>query len=59
MPKAMEQALKKQAAKKGLKGEAADRYVYGAMQNQGMLERDPIKRATSKYRKSRAKNRPM
>lgn len=31
MPKKMHDALEKQAKKKGLKGEAKDRYVYGTM----------------------------
>jgi len=32
MPKKMHDALEKEARKKGLKGEAKDRYVYGALQ---------------------------
>ncbi len=32
MPKKMEQALKKQAHKKGLTGEKKNAYVYGTMQ---------------------------
>lgn len=35
MPKKMEQALKKEAKKKGLKGERADAYVYGTMRKTG------------------------
>jgi hypothetical protein len=35
MPKAMEKALKKEAEKKGLKGERADKYVYGTMRKAG------------------------
>jgi hypothetical protein len=35
MPKAMEKALKKEAKKKGLKGERADAYVYGTMRKTG------------------------
>ena len=31
MPKAMEKALKAEAAKRGLTGKRADRYIYGAM----------------------------
>ena len=31
MPKKMEKALKKQAAKKGLKGKRKDAYIYGTM----------------------------
>jgi hypothetical protein len=32
MPKALEDKLKKQARKKGMKGKKADKYVYGTMQ---------------------------
>lgn len=35
MPVAMERALKKAARKKGLKGERADRFVYGTMRKKG------------------------
>jgi hypothetical protein len=35
MPKEMEQKLKREAAKKGLKGERADRYVYGTLRKTG------------------------
>ena len=35
MPKAMERALRKQARKKGLKGKAADRFVFGTMRKAG------------------------
>ncbi|HEX5351665.1 MAG TPA: hypothetical protein VFW58_08560 [Trichococcus sp.] len=35
MPKKMEEALKKEAAKKGLTGKAKDKYVYGAMRTAG------------------------
>jgi hypothetical protein len=35
MPKEMERKLKKEAHKKGLKGERADAYVYGTMRKQG------------------------
>jgi hypothetical protein len=31
MPEKLEKKLKTEAAKKGLKGERADRYVYGTM----------------------------
>jgi hypothetical protein len=37
MPKAMEEALKREAAKKGLSGEAADRLVYGTMRKAGWV----------------------
>lgn len=32
MPKALEQKLKKQAKKKGLKGKRARKYIYGTLQ---------------------------
>lgn len=35
MPKKLEKELKKEAAKKGLKGERADAYVYGTLRNTG------------------------
>ncbi len=35
MPKKMEEQLKRQARKKGLKGERADRYVYGTLRRTG------------------------
>lgn len=35
MPKKMEMALKRQATKKGLKGDRWNAYVYGTMQEQG------------------------
>lgn len=35
MPKALEDALKKAAAKKGFKGKKADAYVYGTLYNKG------------------------
>jgi len=34
MPKKMERNLKRQAKKKGLKGEQRDAYVYGTMQRE-------------------------
>lgn len=37
MPKFLEKILKKQAAKKGLGGKAANRYAFGAMNNMGAM----------------------
>lgn len=37
MPKFLKQRLAAQAAKEGKTGEAADRYVYGAMNNMGAM----------------------
>ena len=37
MPKFLEQKLKDEAAAKGKTGRAADRYVYGAMNNMGAM----------------------
>jgi len=38
MPEFLEKQLKKAAAKKGKSGKAADRYVYGAMNNMGAMK---------------------
>lgn len=35
MPKKMEEALKKEAAKKGFTGERANKYIYGTMRKTG------------------------
>lgn len=35
MPKKMEAALKREATKKGLKGDRKDAYVYGTMRKTG------------------------
>jgi hypothetical protein len=35
MPKKLEKELKKQAEKKGLKGDKANAYVYGTLRNTG------------------------
>ncbi len=37
MPKFLEDALKKAAAKKGFSGKRADRYVYGTMNRMGAM----------------------
>ena len=37
MPKFLEDKLRSEAAKKGLKGEHADRYVFGALNNMGAM----------------------
>jgi hypothetical protein len=39
MPKALERRLKRQAAKKGLKGKRADAYTYGTMRKLGWVPR--------------------
>jgi hypothetical protein len=35
MPKKLEQALKREAAKRGYSGDRADKYVYGTMRKTG------------------------
>ena len=35
MPKKLEQALKREAARKGMRGAEADAYVYGTMRKTG------------------------
>ena len=37
MPAFLEAKLKKEAASKGFSGKRADRYVYGAMNNMGVM----------------------
>ena len=37
MPKRMEEALKREAAKRGLTGERKDAYVYGTMRKTGWV----------------------
>jgi len=37
MPKKLEEALKKEAAKKGLTGDRADAYIYGGMRKAGWV----------------------
>jgi len=39
MPKKLEKALRAEARKRGLVGERADRYVYGAMRKAGWRPR--------------------
>ena len=38
MPKFLETQLKRAAAAQGLKGEAADRYTYGGLNNLGAMK---------------------
>lgn len=51
MPKKIERQLKKQAKKKGLKGEKADAYVYGTLRKTGWVP------STQKKKPSRRKKR--
>lgn len=37
MPKKLEQKLREEAKKKGLKGDKLDAYVYGTMRKQGWI----------------------
>ena len=37
MPKKMEEALKREAAKRGLTGERKDAYIYGTMRKTGWV----------------------
>jgi len=39
MPKKVENALKKEAAKKGITGERKNAYVYGTMQKMELLDK--------------------
>jgi len=42
MPKFLENILAKGAARRGLKGKAADRYIYGAMNRMGAMRGSKI-----------------
>lgn len=42
MPAFLEKDLESAAEKKGLSGKAEDRYVYGAMQNRGLIHGNKI-----------------
>jgi len=53
MPAFLEARLKSAAADKGLKGEARDRYVYGAMNNMGAMKGNKI---TAKGRRMERKH---
>jgi hypothetical protein len=44
MPKKMEEALKKEAKKQGLKGEHKDAYVYGTMRKTGWVPKQEKKK---------------
>lgn len=37
MPQFLEEALRKEAARQGKRGKAADRYTYGALNNMGAM----------------------
>ena len=48
MPKKMEEALRREAAKRGYTGERADRYVYGTMRKTGWKPSTQKKKAKGK-----------
>lgn len=53
MPKFLEKKLKAEARKQGKTGREADRYVYGAMNNQGSMHGN---QETAKGRRMEAKH---
>jgi hypothetical protein len=53
MPEFLERRLRAQARKKGFKGERADKYVYGSMNNMGAMHGSEI---TAKGREMEAKH---
>ena len=55
MPKELEEKLRKSANKKGYKGERADRYVYGSMNEMGFMHGN--KRTDKPYHEGRKKGR--
>ena len=56
MPKALENKLKKSARKKGLKGKRAAAYVYGTMNDIGVMHGNKI---TAKGRAMESRHRRM
>ena len=50
MPEELERELRRQARKKGLKGERADAYVYGTMRKTGWT---PSKRKRGKKKRTK------
>lgn len=54
MPEEMERKLKAEAAKKGLKGKRADRFVYGTMRKTGWKPKGEIARGKPKKGHDRA-----
>lgn len=62
MPKFLENALRHEAKKRGMTGEHADRYVYGAMNNMGAMhgskETAKGKRMESKHERDTKKRKP-
>lgn len=53
MPKFLENALRHSGQKKGLRGPALDRYIYGHMNNMGAMDGN---KETSKGRSMQKKN---
>jgi hypothetical protein len=51
MPKELEKRLRKEAAAKGLKGERADAYVYGAMRKIGWVPSTQKSHVPTEYKK--------
>jgi hypothetical protein len=62
MPKEIEAEVRKSAAKKGLSGDKADQYVYGAMNNKGFMkgnkETPKGEAAEAKFNKDHGKSEP-
>ncbi len=61
MPKFLENRLRAQAAKEGKTGRAADRYVYGAMNNMGAMHgnQETAKGARMDAKHARDTGRPL
>jgi hypothetical protein len=52
MPKKVEEALYRQAKKKGLNEEETKRYVFGTMNKRGLLNKSDKIKSTERSRKS-------
>ncbi|OED34056.1 hypothetical protein AB832_08110 [Flavobacteriaceae bacterium (ex Bugula neritina AB1)] len=57
MPKKEEEALMREADKKGLKGKRKDAYVYGTLRKQGWKPKDEKKNGKKKVAKSERKSK--
>ncbi len=59
MPAQMEAALRHSAAKKGLTGRAADRYVYGTMNKEGVMHGNKVTAKGRAAEKGEAQKRAL
>lgn len=58
MPKHIHEALKKEAAKKGLKGEEADRYVFGGLKKFEEHDKGYSRKGSEKHGQPKHEHKP-